>query len=153
MRRFESARRLQKFPQTATGARQVKEGRGGGTVDAADLKSATRKGVWVRVPLPAPAGRVQAAARLGGPPFLVGWVEVDMSVCAVCHGKNLQEQLVDKVFNVNGRYVLVTGIPTTVCRNCGERSFSGETTEKVRRLVHSGVNPKESVSMPVYEFA
>jgi hypothetical protein len=29
-------------------------GRGGGTVDAADLKSAARKGVWVRIPPPAP---------------------------------------------------------------------------------------------------
>ena len=40
MQRFESARRLHYFSSC----------RGGGMVDAADLKSALRKEVWVRVP-------------------------------------------------------------------------------------------------------
>jgi hypothetical protein len=37
-------------------------GRGGGTVDAADLKSAARKGVWVRIPPPAPTEFVRKMA-------------------------------------------------------------------------------------------
>ena len=40
------------------------------------------------------------------------------------------------MFNANGRYVLVTGMPTTVCRDCGERSFSRKVTERTRQLVH-----------------
>ncbi len=78
-----------------------------------------------------------------------------MSECLVCHGKRMQEELVDKVFNADGRYVLVTGIPATVCRDCGERSFSREATERVRLLAHDP--PKgpyaKSVPMQVYEFA
>ena len=78
-----------------------------------------------------------------------------MAECMVCHGKRLCEELVDKVFNVAGRYVLVTGIPSTVCRDCGERYFSRDATERSRLLVHDppqGV-PAKSVPMQVYEFA
>lgn len=39
--------------------------RGGGTVDAADLKSASRKGVWVRIPPSVPAPPEDRATRSG----------------------------------------------------------------------------------------
>ncbi len=78
-----------------------------------------------------------------------------MSVCMVCHGKRLRDELVDKVFDADGRYVLITGIPSTACQDCGERSFSREATERARLLAHDP--PKEthakSVPMEVYEFA
>ena len=73
-----------------------------------------------------------------------------MSECMVCRGKRLREEPVDKVFNVGGRYVLVTGMPSTVCRDCGERSFSREATERARLLAH---DPPEDVpvkSAPLY---
>ena len=78
-----------------------------------------------------------------------------MSECMVCHGKRIEDEPVDKVFNADGRYVLVTGIPSTVCRDCGERSFTREATERARLLLHDppqGASPK-SVPMEVYEFA
>ena len=78
-----------------------------------------------------------------------------MFECMVCHGKRMRDEPVDKVFNAGGRYVLVTGIPSTVCLDCGERSFSREATERARLLVHDppeGVAAK-SVPMQVYEFA
>ena len=46
-----------------------------------------------------------------------------MAECAVSHGKNLREEPVDKVFDAGRRYVLVAGMPATVCQGCGERSF------------------------------
>ena len=76
-----------------------------------------------------------------------------MFTCGVCHGKESRKELVDEVFRVDGRYVLVGGVPSTVCQRCGERSFSRETTEKVRRLVHGQVKTAKSVPMQVYEFA
>ena len=74
-------------------------------------------------------------------------------VCAVCGANEERVELVDEVFNVDGRYVLVSGVPSTVCRRCGERSFSAGTVEKVRRLVHGQAKPAESVPMHVYQFA
>ena len=78
-----------------------------------------------------------------------------MSECMVCHGKRMEDERVDKVFNADGRYVLVTGIPSTVCRDCGERSFSREATERARLLVHDPPEgmPAKSVPMEVYAYA
>lgn len=76
-----------------------------------------------------------------------------MFTCAVCHGKENRRELVEEVFKVEGRYVLVGGVPSTVCERCGERSFSRETTEKVRKLVHGETKTAKSIAMQVYEFA
>ena len=62
-------------------------------------------------------------------------------------------EVLEEVFSVDGRYVLVEGVPSTVCTRCGERSFSRETTEKVPQLVHGQAEPVRSVPMGVYEFA
>ena len=76
-----------------------------------------------------------------------------MFTCIVCHAEESREELVDEVFKLDGRYVLVTGAPSTVCGRCGERSFSRETTEKVRLMVHGGAQAARSVPLQVYEFA
>ena len=76
-----------------------------------------------------------------------------MFTCAVCHGRECRGESVEEIFRVAGRYVLVGGIPSTVCRRCGERSFSRETTEKVRQLVHGEAKAAKSVPLQVYEFA
>ena len=78
-----------------------------------------------------------------------------MSECMVCYGKSLREETLDKVFNADGRYVLVAGMPSTVCQGCGERSFSREATERARLLVHDppADAPAKSVPMQVYDFA
>ena len=78
-----------------------------------------------------------------------------MAECAVCHGKNLREEPVDKVFDAGRRYVLVAGMPATVCQGCGERSFSREATERARMLVHASAAdaPAKPVPMQVYDFA
>ena len=78
-----------------------------------------------------------------------------MSECTVYHGKRLRAEAVDKVFNADGRYVLVTGMPSTVSQDCGERSFSREATERARLLAHDppAHSPVKSVPTQVYEFA
>ena len=76
-----------------------------------------------------------------------------MFTCGVCYGKESRSELVEEVFRVGGSYVLVGGVPSTVCQRCGERSFSRETTEKVRQLVHGEAQAAKSVSIQVYEFA
>lgn len=76
-----------------------------------------------------------------------------MFKCVVCHGADSREELVDEVFEVDGRHLRVDGVPSTVCRRCGERSFSRQTTERVRHLVHGSASATRTVAMPVYEFA
>ena len=76
-----------------------------------------------------------------------------MFVCAVCRCEKSREDNVEKVFHVDGRYVLVRGIPSTVCARCGEPVFTRETTERTRSLVRSGAKPAESTRMDTLDFA
>ena len=76
-----------------------------------------------------------------------------MSSCSACGSAERRDEAVDEVFNVDGDYVLVARVPSTVCHRCGERSFSRETTEKVRLLVHEQAKSPRSVPLRVYEYA
>ena len=76
-----------------------------------------------------------------------------MFTCVVCSADQSLTELVDEVFKVDGRYVMVGDVPASVCQRCGERSFSRETTEKVRLLVHGQAATARSVPLQVYEFA
>ena len=59
------------------------------------------------------------------------------------------------MFNADGRYVLVTRMPLTVCKDCDERSFNREATEWVQMLVHDPPYDGTDFAVPmnVYEFS
>ena len=73
--------------------------------------------------------------------------------CHVCGSTESREEFVDDVFHFNGKHVLVEHIPAKVCARCGEKTFSRETTEKIRQLVHGESEPVRAVSMDVFEYA
>jgi HTH-type transcriptional regulator/antitoxin MqsA len=72
--------------------------------------------------------------------------------CHVCGGTVARNEFVSEVFNIDGRRVLVEHIPAQVCERCGEPTFSRETTERVRRLVHEA-RPTKTVSLDVFALA
>ena len=76
-----------------------------------------------------------------------------MSNCHVCYGREAREELVDEVFCIDGKYVMVDGVPAVVCGQCGEHTFSGETAEKIRLMVHGEGKAVRSLSMQVFKFA
>ena len=76
-----------------------------------------------------------------------------MTACPVCHSKKSKTELVSKIFDFDGEYVLVEGIPATVCQSCGERTFSGETVERTRRIIGNGAAPAKTVPLQVYDYA
>ena len=97
---------------------------------------------------------VEAEARrvLGSAVMAGGGAErLRMFTCLVCGAKKGREELVDEVFNVDGRYVMAKSVPSTVCGRCGEHWFSRETTEKIRFMIHRGVEATESDPKQVYE--
>ena len=75
-----------------------------------------------------------------------------MFSCQVCGGTAARNEFVSGVFTVDGRRVLVEHIPAQVCERCGEPTFSRETTERVRRLVHEA-RPAKTVSLDVFALA
>jgi YgiT-type zinc finger domain-containing protein len=73
--------------------------------------------------------------------------------CHVCGSIRAREELVNEVFQIDGKPVLVENIPAQVCERCGEQIFSKETAEKVRLLVHGKTKPAKSVKMDVFVYA
>lgn len=75
-----------------------------------------------------------------------------MFQCQVCGSNGSHVEYVNEVFNINGKFHLVENIPATVCSRCGEETFSRETTEQIRVMLHSQQQPVRSVSLDVFSF-
>jgi YgiT-type zinc finger domain-containing protein len=76
-----------------------------------------------------------------------------MFKCHVCGATDAREEFVSEVFVIDGRRVLVEHIPAQVCARCGEATFSRDTTENVRRLVHGNGRPVRTDPMDVFALA
>ena len=72
--------------------------------------------------------------------------------CHVCGSTAAKSEFVSEVFTIDGRRVLVEHIPAQVCERCGEATFSRETTESIRLLVHSA-QPAKTVPLEVFALA
>jgi HTH-type transcriptional regulator / antitoxin MqsA len=72
--------------------------------------------------------------------------------CHVCGDTTAKSEFVSEIFTIEGRRVLVEHIPAQVCKRCGESTFSRETVEHVRRLVHSA-QPARTVPLEVFAMA
>ena len=73
--------------------------------------------------------------------------------CRVCGHNAAKLEFVSEVFTVADRRVLVEHIPASVCERCGEATFSRETTEQIRRLIHGAGRPVKTVPMEVFAMA
>ncbi|MFZ1755722.1 MAG: YgiT-type zinc finger protein [Caldilineaceae bacterium] len=76
-----------------------------------------------------------------------------MNTCEVCGSQAFRTENVSEVFLIEGRRVLVDGIPARVCVRCAEITFDRETTEIVRRMVHGEAKPMDVVSLEVFSYA
>ena len=79
--------------------------------------------------------------------------EIIMFQCHVCGSTESKQVLVEEGFRMDHKHILVKRIPATVCDRCGEKIFSRETTERIRRMVHGESKPVESISMDVFDYA
>lgn len=75
-----------------------------------------------------------------------------MFKCHVCHSEESQSELVNEIFNVNGKFYLVEDIPATVCSRCGEEVFSRETTERIRAMLQGNAEPTKSIAVDVFSY-
>ncbi|MBI5309002.1 MAG: YgiT-type zinc finger protein [Planctomycetes bacterium] len=64
-----------------------------------------------------------------------------------------KKEYVNEIFQIDNKRILVEHIPAVVCVRCGEETFSRETTERIRQMVHGEAKPARSISMDVFTFA
>lgn len=76
-----------------------------------------------------------------------------MFVCHVCGSTEVHEEMVNEIFLIEGKFILVENIPAKICARCDEPTFSRETTEKIRRMVHGQTQPVKSIQVDVFAFA
>lgn len=76
-----------------------------------------------------------------------------MSKCHVCGGAAARTEYVSEVFTIEDRRVLVEHIPADICERCGEATFSRQTTEEIRKLVHGAGQPVKTVALEVFALA
>jgi YgiT-type zinc finger domain-containing protein len=70
----------------------------------------------------------------------------------VCGSHKANEKLVNEVFLIDDKPILVEHIPATVCVQCGEVIYNIDTAEHIRAMLHSSTEPTKRVSVPVFEF-
>ena len=76
-----------------------------------------------------------------------------MDECLECGSRNFSEQIVNKIYEINGNPVIVREIPAIVCDNCGEKYFSGTTHDKIMKLIYDTDIVPETETMNSYHFA
>ena len=74
-------------------------------------------------------------------------------LCHVCGSEQMKEELVNEIFLVDGKFILMENIPARLCSHCGEPTFSRETTEKIRQMVHGESEPVKSIQVDVFAFS
>lgn len=76
-----------------------------------------------------------------------------MNKCHVCGSNEIKQELVKETFEVDGKLVIVEGIPAQVCQRCGEITFSSETAENIPLIVNSNKQPTRSIQVDVFVFS
>lgn len=69
-----------------------------------------------------------------------------------CGSTQAKQEVVTEVFAIDGKPILVEGIPATVCARCGEATFSRETTERICRMVRGEAKPVRDEVLEVYAY-
>lgn len=73
--------------------------------------------------------------------------------CSVCDSDSVTVEFVNEVFDIGGTLIVVEHIPANVCATCGDITYSRETTENIRHLVHGDRMPARLTELAVYEYA
>ena len=73
--------------------------------------------------------------------------------CHVCGSTEVNREPVSEVFVIAGKRILVEAIPAAICARCGEATFSRETTERIRRMVHGNAKPVRTEVVEVFAYA
>lgn len=56
-----------------------------------------------------------------------------MNQCHVCGSTEISEKIINHVFDINGKVILVENVPSCVCEQCGETTFHVHVVERIRQ--------------------
>jgi YgiT-type zinc finger domain-containing protein len=72
--------------------------------------------------------------------------------CMYCQGK-LRDQLVTRVQEYDGHWIVIENLPALVCEQCGERYYTPDAHDLVVSLVRAQPEPARTEIVRVYDAA
>ncbi len=75
-----------------------------------------------------------------------------MSRCHCCGGE-LVEQLTTFLYEENGQVWIIRNVPAFVCKQCGEKEYSQETTHRILSFLKQPPRPVDIIHVPAYDWA
>ena len=75
-----------------------------------------------------------------------------MTKCPFCGGE-LEGRVVTHPQSYQGKVYILENVPAEVCSQCGEVLLRPKVLEKMQQLVWSGVAPRRTTQVPVYDLA
>ncbi len=70
---------------------------------------------------------------------------------------NWQEPLVEKLvtytLEIDGKIIVIKGVPARVNEETGEQLFSLDTVEKLQSFILDDSEPQQFIEVPVYQYA
>lgn len=78
----------------------------------------------------------------------------DYGTCHVCGGQ-VEERTIDHSIHDNEEWLLIRGVPTGVCKKCGEQILRWNVAERLEQITRQRrqATPTEAISVPVFPFA
>lgn len=74
-----------------------------------------------------------------------------MNRCYFCSG-DLEEQLTTFVYAEDNIVWVIRQVPTYICKQCGEKEYSRETTHQILSLLQDPPRPTEILHVPAYDW-
>ena len=75
-----------------------------------------------------------------------------MMKCPLCGGE-LEGRVITHPQSYQGKVYILENVPAEVCSQCGEVLLRPKVLEKMQQLVWSGVAPRRTTQVPVYDLA
>lgn len=70
-----------------------------------------------------------------------------MKRCYFCGGE-LVEQLTTFVYEENGQVWIIRNVPAYICKPCGEKEYTQETTHRILSLLEAAATPGRDSPCP-----
>ena len=78
-------------------------------------------------------------------------------VCSFCGSRNFVQKNVQYIYRLEGKLLVVNGVPCEECTYCGERYYEGPALERIERefgrIYREGKKPQTEMTVPVQEYA
>lgn len=75
-----------------------------------------------------------------------------MNRCYFCGGE-MAEQLTVFVYEENEQVWVIRNVPAYVCKQCGEKEYTQETTHRILSFLKQPPRPVEILHVPAYDLA